>query len=112
MVAQPEEYGDYGIPWQPHGTNARDIEHFVKYLGYSPLEALRCATRNGYLAMGLGGEHGLVRPGFVADLLLVAGDPTSDVTLLQDARNLRCIVQGARFHKLDPPLSKAVGAVA
>ena len=34
------------------------------------------------------------------------------VTLLQDARNLRCIVQGGRFHKLDPPLSKAVGAVA
>jgi imidazolonepropionase-like amidohydrolase len=103
--------GDYGIPWQPHGSNARDIEHFTRYLGFSPVEALRCATRNGYLAMGLGHELGLVRAGYVADLLLVAGDPTQDVRLLQDARNLRCIVKDGTFHKLDvPALAAAVQA--
>ncbi len=95
--------GDYGLPWQHHGTNARDIEHFTKYLGYSPVEALRCATRYGYEAMGLGHELGLVRQGFLADLLVVAGDPTSDVRLLQDAANLRCIVKDGSFHKLVLP---------
>lgn len=95
--------GDYGLPWQHHGTNARDVEHFTKYLGYAPVEALRCATRNGYLAMGLGHELGLIRMGYLADLLVVAGDPTTDVRLLQDARNLRCIVKDGGFHKLALP---------
>ena len=96
--------GDYGLPWQHHGTNARDVEHFVVYLGYSPVDALRCATRNGYLAMGLGHELGLIRSGFLADLLVVAGDPTVDIRLLQDAANLRCIVKDGTFHKLALPV--------
>jgi imidazolonepropionase-like amidohydrolase len=104
--------GDYGIPWQPHGTNARDIEHFTNYLGFSPVEALRCATRNGYLAMGLGHELGLIRAGFVADLLVVAGDPTQNVKVLQDAGNLRCIVKDGVFHKLGLPESAAAVAAA
>jgi imidazolonepropionase-like amidohydrolase len=104
--------GDYGIPWQPHGTNARDIEHFTTYLGYSPVEALRCATRYGYEAMGLGHELGLVRPGFIADLLLVAGDPTRDVKLLQSADNLRCIIKDGVFHKLDAPEAERATAAA
>jgi imidazolonepropionase-like amidohydrolase len=95
--------GDYGIPWQPHGTNARDIEHFVAYLGYSPVEALRCATRHGFEAMGLGDSLGLIRPGYIADLLLVAGDPTRDVKLLQQADRLLCIVKDGVFHKIQAP---------
>jgi imidazolonepropionase-like amidohydrolase len=95
--------GDYGLPWQHHGTNARDIEHFTTYLGYTPIEALRCATRNGYLAMGLGGQLGLVRAGYVADLLVVRGDPTRDVRLLQDAANLSAIVKDGAFHKMALP---------
>jgi len=99
--------GDYGIPWQPHGTNARDIEHFVAYLGYSPVEALKCATRHGSEAMGLGDRLGLIRPGYLADLLLVSGDPTRDVKLLQQAGRLLCIVKDGSFHKLQAPELKA-----
>jgi imidazolonepropionase-like amidohydrolase len=95
--------GDYGLPWQPHGTNARDVEHFVNYLGYTPVEALRCATRFGYEALGRGADLGLVRPGFIADLLLVAGDPTRDVRLLQDAANLLAIMKDGTFHKAPAP---------
>ena len=35
--------GDYGFSITPMGQNARDIGHFVKYFGYAPAEALRCA---------------------------------------------------------------------
>lgn len=104
--------GDYGLPWQPHGTNARDIEHFVTYLGYSPIEALRCATRYGAEAMGLGHELGLIRAGFLADLLLVRGDPTSDVKLLQDRANLLAIMKDGQFHKLREPDSHAEALAA
>jgi imidazolonepropionase-like amidohydrolase len=97
--------GDYGIPWQAHGTNARDIEHFTTYLGYSPVEALRCATRFGFEAMGRKHDLGLIRPGYVADVLLVKGDPTRDVKLLQDANNLLCIMKDGVCHKTPGPAS-------
>lgn len=99
--------GDYGLAWQPHGTNARDIEHFVTYLGFSTVEALRCATSYGGEAMGRGHELGQVRSGYLADLLLVKGDPTSDVRLLQDKNNLAGIMKDGRFHKAPPLLSPA-----
>ena len=39
--------GDYGFAFTPHGQNARDLEFFVKYLGFTPMEAhpLRHAVR-------------------------------------------------------------------
>ena len=91
--------GDYGFAWTPQGTNARDIEHFVKLFGYSPSEALQCATRIGGEVMGRGHELGLIREGYLADLLLVAGDPLKDVSILQKQGNLIAIMQGGRLHK-------------
>jgi imidazolonepropionase-like amidohydrolase len=90
--------GDYGVPWQPHGQNAFDIEAFVKYLGYSPVAALRCATRYGSEAMGRGHDLGLLKPGYLADLLLVHGDPTTDVTRLQHREKLRGVMKDGQFH--------------
>ncbi|MEO8627587.1 MAG: amidohydrolase family protein, partial [Betaproteobacteria bacterium] len=61
--------GDYGFPWTPHGTNARDIEHFVRFFGYSHAEALVAATRTGAAAMLLDGQIGEVVKGYLADLV-------------------------------------------
>ena len=89
--------GDYGFAWAPQGTNARDIEHFVKLFGYSPAEALQCATKVGGEMMGL--ELGLVQPGYLADLLLVDGDPVHDVRVLQDADRLLLIMKDGVAYK-------------
>jgi imidazolonepropionase-like amidohydrolase len=56
----------------------------------------------------LGGELmdqpvGQVKPGYLADLLLVEGDPTRDVRLLQDAANIKMIMLGGRMHKSPVP---------
>lgn len=91
--------GDYGFARTPQGENARDIEHFVRLLGYSPSEALVCATRYGAELMGI--EAGLVREGFLADLLLVDGDPVADVRVLQDRQRIVGIWKGGLAHKLD-----------
>jgi len=91
--------GDYGFPWTPHGTNARDLEHFVRYLGYSDAEALQCATRTGADAMMMQGQIGEIKDGFLADLLVVAGEPHNDVRLLQIPGNLKLIVKDGRIHK-------------
>jgi imidazolonepropionase-like amidohydrolase len=91
--------GDYGFAWTPQGTNARDIEHFVKLFGYSTSEALQCATRIGGELMGL--PVGRVAEGQLADLLLVDGDPLQDVRLLQDKNRLKLIMKNGSVHKRD-----------
>lgn len=91
--------GDYGFAWTPHGTNAKDLEYFVDMLGFSPLEAIRAATEFGGQLMGQGHELGLIREGYLADVLLVDGDPSTDVRILQDANRLAAIMQDGKFHK-------------
>jgi imidazolonepropionase-like amidohydrolase len=90
--------GDYGFAWNPIGTNARDLEHFVKLLGLTPLQAIRAATQWGGQIMQRE-DLGLVKPGCLADLLLVDGDPSVDVTLLQDAGRLLAVMKDGVFHK-------------
>jgi len=102
--------GDYGFPFNPNGRNARDLELFVRHLGFTPTQALLAATRLGGQIMGLGAELGQIRVGYLADLLLVDGDPTRDVALLQDKGKLKAIMQNGRFHKA--PCAGAVQARA
>ncbi len=89
--------GDYGFAWTPIGANARDLEHFVNLFGYSPAEALIAATKWGGELMGM--NLGQIKEGYLADLLLVNGDPTQDVSILQDRDNLIAIMKDGSFHK-------------
>jgi beta-glucosidase/6-phospho-beta-glucosidase/beta-galactosidase/imidazolonepropionase-like amidohydrolase len=91
--------GDYGFPFNPTGRNARDLALWVEHFGYTPAEALHAATALGGQLMGRGDELGRVRAGALADLLLVDGDPTADVTLLQNKQRLKAIMKDGRFHK-------------
>lgn len=76
--------GDYGISIAPHGTYAQDLEFFVDYFDMRPGEALLCATRNGGLAADPTGGRGTLVAGSLADVLVVDGDPLSDIRVLQD----------------------------
>jgi imidazolonepropionase-like amidohydrolase len=91
--------GDYGFPFSPHGTYARDLWLFVKILGFSPMETLVAATRMGGEIMGRPGELGVIKGGALADLLLVAGDPLADIEVLQDRSALRMIMKDGAIHK-------------
>jgi imidazolonepropionase-like amidohydrolase len=91
--------GDYGFTYTPHGTYARDLWIFVKILGFSAAETLGAATRLGGELMGHPGELGVVKPGALADLLLVDGDPLADIAILQDRGALRMIMKDGALHK-------------
>ncbi|HET6469160.1 MAG TPA: amidohydrolase family protein [Geminicoccaceae bacterium] len=93
--------GDYGFAWTPQGTNARDLLHFVNLFGYTPKEALLLATRNGGELMRKGHELGQIREGYLADLLLVDGDPLRDLSILVGPERLAMIMKDGRMHK-DP----------
>lgn len=80
-----------GFSLTPYGEwHARELELFVEVLGLTPLEAISCATRNGAFALRrTEGSVGVVVVDAAADVLVVDGDPTRDITVLGDRRNLR-----------------------
>jgi imidazolonepropionase-like amidohydrolase len=93
--------GDYGFTITPMGQNARDIGHFVKFFGYTPAEALKCATAVGGDLMGLRGELGVIKEGALADLLLVEGNPLADQSLLVGPDHFAMIMKDGEMHR-DP----------
>ena len=97
--------GDYGFPNNPIGRNARDLDLFVRLFGYSPAEALRATTMYGGQLMDL--PVGLLTPGYLADVLVVRGEPAQDVTVLQDQDNLLAIMRDGAFYKLAGQLRAA-----
>ena len=90
--------GDYGLNITPHGTNAKDLEYFVDLFGMSDAEALLCATRDGGAAANTEGMVGTLEEGKYADLVVVDGDPTIDVRVLQDHDNIVGVMKNGVMH--------------
>ncbi len=63
--------------------HARELEMFVQHMGMTPMEAIVAGTRNGAFAMRMEGEVGTLEAGMVADVIVVDGDPLTDVRVLQ-----------------------------
>jgi imidazolonepropionase-like amidohydrolase len=66
----------------PHGTQAREFELLVKY-GMTPLAALQAGTVNGAKLLGWPGQIGALKPGYLADIVAVPGNPLTDIGVLQ-----------------------------
>lgn len=94
--------GDYGFAWTPHGTNAKDLETFVKLIGMSTMEALLSATAWGAPMMKMANEIGHIRDGYLADILLIDGDPLADITVLQDRKRILAVMKDGEFHRAPP----------
>jgi imidazolonepropionase-like amidohydrolase len=69
----------------PHGTQARELVLMVKH-GMTPLAALRAATLNGAALLGWDQQIGQLKPGFLADVIAVAGDPLRDISATERVR--------------------------
>jgi imidazolonepropionase-like amidohydrolase len=86
--------GDYGFAWNPHGDYARELTFFVKYVGFSPIETIKCATKTGAEIMGRGHELGTLEAGKLADVLVVDGDVVKDISILEDRSRFTAVMQG------------------
>jgi imidazolonepropionase-like amidohydrolase len=91
--------GDYGFAWARHGENAKDLKYLVKYVGMTPMEALLSATKFGGQIMMKADELGQIKEGYLADLLLVDGDPLADLSILEDTDKLLAVMKDGAFHK-------------
>ncbi len=79
----------------PHGLNANQFAWQVKY-GQSPMEAIRSATVNASDLIGRDNNAGSLEPGKWADLIAVAGDPLSDVRVLE---KVVFVMKGGKVYK-------------
>jgi imidazolonepropionase-like amidohydrolase len=80
--------GDVGV--YTHGDNAREMELMVAY-GMRPADVLIAATSANARFFRLQEKLGAIRPGLLADLVAVEGDPTADISAL---RAVRLVVKG------------------
>jgi imidazolonepropionase-like amidohydrolase len=92
--------GDYGHVWVPHGDAAHDLEHFVDRAGVSPQQAVLMGTRSFGPLTGL--PVGQITAGYLADMVVLDGDPTSDITVLQDRSQRRAVVKGGELAWVNP----------
>src|SRR5579862_6209562 len=73
---------DYGAVGFAHGTYGGELELYAREAGISPLDLIRWGTRNGAALMGRSSDLGAVEAGKLADLLVIDGDPSADITVL------------------------------
>ena len=97
--------GDYGFAWNPHGDYARELSFFVDYVGFSPLETIKCATQTGAEILGRSDEIGTLEIGKLADVLVVDGDPVTSISVLQDRSRFIAVMQGGLVKAGQVPVS-------
>ncbi|MGC9072324.1 MAG: amidohydrolase family protein, partial [Acidilobus sp.] len=76
-----------------HGENAEEIIILAEKVGMTPAEALISATRNAAIASGLEGRAGVIRRGYMADLVVVDGNPLDDVRVLRDQARIKFVMR-------------------
>jgi imidazolonepropionase-like amidohydrolase len=69
----------------PHGTQAREFVLMVRY-GMTPLAALQADMLNGAKLLGWQGQIGALKPGYLADIIAVPGNPLQDIGVLQQVK--------------------------
>lgn len=91
-------------PINPQGLALiAEMQALVQYGGMRPVDVLRATTSVSADAMGYGAELGAVRSGMLADLLVVGGDPLSDIRALRDVRT---VISDGRVFSLEQLLQR------
>lgn len=98
---------DFGFAWTPHGTYSEELICYVEKAGFAPATVLKWACANGARMIGRSADLGAVAPGRLADLLVLSRDPSEDITVLRDPKNIEVVMQGglpqlSRLRDLQP----------
>jgi len=88
----------------PHGTQARELVLMVRY-GMTPLAALQADLLNGAKLLGWQGQIGVMKPGYLADIIAVPGNPLQDIGVLQKVKFV--MKDGAVYQNEVPQVRRA-----
>lgn len=85
--------GDVGV--YHHGQNAYEMELMAEY-GMKPLDILKAATSINAKALHMENELGAIAPGFLADIVIVKGDPSKKIS---DTRNVVLVMKDGVIYR-------------
>lgn len=91
---------DAGTPFNRHGDNLNEIKYMTE-IGFSPEQAITAATETAAKILGLQDRLGVIKEGYLADLVIVKGDPLAQIDLLTDSENIRTVMQTGKVVKGD-----------
>lgn len=80
-----------------HGNNAQEISCFVN-AGMTPMEAIVSATGLAAECLGLDNETGTIQPGKRADLILVDGNPLTDISILERGKSVKFVMKSGEVY--------------
>jgi len=83
----------------PFGENLEELELYVDKVGLTPQEAITIGTLNGAKVMGLEKKLGTLKPGKLADLVLVSEDPLEDIHVLRKRKNIKLVMKEGQILK-------------
>ena len=81
-----------------HGNNSVELDMLVD-AGMTPMQAIIAGTREAAACCGLEGDLGTLEAGKLADLIVVDGNPLSDVTVLQERERIRLVMKEGTVHR-------------
>jgi len=85
--------GDVGV--FPHGENVLEMELMVEY-GMKPFDVLKAATSVNARAFHMDNQIGFLKEGFKADLVIVTGDPSKNIS---DLRKIKFVMKEGTIYK-------------
>ena len=94
-----------GGPFLYHGENATELEQLVE-AGMTPIEALKAGTSTCADLMDLGTELGRIASGYLADFVLVRGNPDEDISLLSHRDSIAAVFMEGRSVRIDEDLAR------
>jgi imidazolonepropionase-like amidohydrolase len=83
---------DAATPYNYHGDNARELLCMAD-AGLSPMQTIVASTANAARALGWADKLGTLEPGKIADLIVVAGNPLEDLSVLADRRKIEMVIK-------------------
>jgi len=95
LLSGSDSYCDPVTPFGPY--NAGELPLMARHLDMSPLEVIRAATADAAAALGAGDRLGALEPGKLADILVLAADPSRDIAAITDKANIRMVFQEGRL---------------
>jgi len=95
---------DSGFAVTPYGEwHARELQLFVEELGFSPADALQCATLNNAGFLREHGKVGMLEQGRYADFVALKRDPLENIRTLQDKANIAAVYKDGRKVRFELP---------
>jgi imidazolonepropionase-like amidohydrolase len=73
-------------------TSAKEMELLIRYCDFTPMETILAATKNGASACFMGDKTGTIEPGKLADIIIIDGDPLTDIKILQDVNKIKMVM--------------------